>query len=109
MALFLPSRAARIEFHNEAVRQRGHGVFRRGLTASPPHCEYLLKPVGSIEAQLAVAERGEITIDDRVRDFGEGRWLPARALVLVDQRGAHALVEIVPLHEMLSQPVFEGE
>ena len=35
--------------------------------------------------------------------------MPARLLVLVDQRGAHALVEIVSLHEMLGQPVFEGE
>src|SRR5438094_535312 len=37
------------------------------------------------------------------------RPVPARVLVTVDERGAHTLVEVVAGHDMLGQPVFEGE
>src|SRR6516164_6117153 len=69
----------------------------------------ILRSAASGEAELAVADRCKIRIDHIVAHFGERGRLPARRLVLVDQRPSHAFVKVAPRHDMLSHPVFEGE
>jgi len=76
------------------------GVRRRDVSGK---CQFLDK------SKLVFTERREIALDHRVIDQGEGRGIPARLLVLVDEHGAHPLVKIVAGHDVLGQPVFEGE
>ena len=54
------------------------------------------------ECQLAVAERREIALYRRRVDLGQRRRPPCGALVAVDDQRAHALVEIVPGHDVLA-------
>src|SRR5947209_419115 len=61
------------------------------------------------EAQFTIADRREIRVDHVVGHFGERRRLPARLLILVDQRRPHPFVKVVPCHHMLGQPVLEGK
>src|SRR5205823_1199512 len=67
-----------------------------------------LAPVSILgKSKLALADRGEVAIDRRIGDLGERRRAPARLLVLVNDDRAHPLIEILPGHDMLGQPVFE--
>src|SRR5438067_12213379 len=66
-------------------------------------------PAASGEAKFTIADRREIRVDNIVGHLAERCRLPARLLILVDQRGLHPFVKVVPCHHMLGQAVFEGK
>src|SRR5512138_3488910 len=60
---------------------------------------------GSGKAEIARAERAEVVLDHRRRHLGERRRRPLRLVVLVDQQGSDALIEVLAGHEGLAQAV----
>src|SRR6516162_2839948 len=61
-----------------------------------------------VELQV-VSDRLEMRVDHLARDLGDGRRIPLRLLVLVDQQCPHALEEIVVgPHAGLAHAVLDG-
>src|SRR5258708_6997312 len=92
---------------------------RRKLLRSWSSCSYEPRAIATVNGsaksdplqkmQFAVTERREIASERCLIDVSEGCRPPMRLVVLVDQYRTDALVEIVALHEMLGQAVFEDQ
>src|ERR1700730_11832293 len=55
------------------------------------------------EAELSIADRREIRVDHVLGHLDERCRLPARLLILVDQRRPHPFIEIMRHHDILGQ------